>query len=126
MATAECERAFLVSTADLPSLHLARKALTMLNHLGFPQDRFHVLLNRLDRREEIGIGDMEKLFGCSVHASLPNDYFALHRVVTLGQPLGAENDLGRAIESVALRLCGVTGKQASSGVRDLKPALSQV
>jgi pilus assembly protein CpaE len=126
MATAECERAFLVSTADLPSLHLARKALTMLNHLGFPQERFHVLLNRLDRREEIGIGDMEKLFGCSVHASLPNDYFALHRVVTLGQPLGAENDLGRAIESVAQKLCGATGKPASQGSRELKPALSQV
>jgi len=126
MATAECERAFLVSTADLPSLHLARKALTMLGHLGFPGERFHILLNRLDRREEIGIGDMEKLFGRSVHASLPNDYFALHRVVTLGQPLGAENDLGRAIENVAQRLCGASGKPPSPGARELKPALSQV
>ncbi len=126
MATAECERAFLVSTADLPSLHLTRKALTMLDQLGFPKERFHVLVNRLDRREEIGIGDMEKLFGCSVHASLPNDYFALHRVVTLGQPLGAENDLGRAIESVAQRLCGVGGKPLSASARDLRPALSQV
>jgi len=116
----------MVSTADLPSLHLTRKALTMLNQFGFPKERFHILLNRLDRREEIGIADMEKLFGCSVHASLPNDYFALHRVVTLGQPLGTENELGRAIESVALRLCGATGKQPPPGVRDLKPALSQV
>jgi pilus assembly protein CpaE len=126
IATAECERAFLVSTADLPSLHLTRKALTMLDHLGFPKERFHVLVNRVDRREDIGIGDMEKLFGCGVHASLPNDYFALHRVVTLGQPLGAENDLGRAIENVAQRLCGSNGKQASPGARELKPALSQV
>jgi pilus assembly protein CpaE len=126
MATAECERAFLVSTADLPSLHLTRKALTMLSQLGFPKERFHVLVNRLDRREEISIGDIEKLFGCSVHASLPNDYFALHRVVTLGQPLGAENDLGRAIENVAQRLCGSTGKQPPPGARDLRPALSQV
>ena len=123
MATAECERAFLVSTADLPSLHLTRKALTMLSQLGFPKERFHVLVNRLDRREEIGIGDIEKLFGCSVHASLPNDYFALHRVVTLGQPLGAENELGRAIENVAQRLCGATGKQPPPGARDLRPAL---
>ncbi|MCU1337651.1 MAG: hypothetical protein JWO19_3232 [Bryobacterales bacterium] len=126
MATAECERAFLVSTADLPSLHLTRKALTMLSQFGFPKERFHVLVNRLDRREEIGIGDMEKLFGCSIHASLPNDYFALHRVVTLGQPLGAENDLGRAIENVAQRLCGSSGKLPPPGSRDLKPALSQV
>lgn len=126
MATAECERAFLVSTADLPSLHLTRKALTMLHQLGFPKERFHVLVNRFDRREEISIGDMEKLFGCSVHASLPNDYFALHRVVTLGQPLGAENDLGRAIENVAQRLCKTTAKPPASGTRDLKPALAQV
>jgi pilus assembly protein CpaE len=126
MATAECERAFLVSTADLPSLHLTRKALTMLSQLGFPKERFHVLVNRFDRREEISIGDMEKLFGCSVHASLPNDYFALHRVVTLGQPLGAENDLGRAIENVAQRLCKASGKPSASGTRDLKPALAQV
>jgi len=60
-----------------------------------------------------------------VHASLPNDYFALHRVVTLGQPLGAENDLGRAIENVAQRLCGVTGRNPSGGARELKQALSQ-
>lgn len=126
MATAECERAFLVSTADLPSLHLTRKALTMLNQFGFPKERFHILVNRLERREEISIADMEKLFGCSVHASLPNDYFALHRVVTLGQPLGAENDLGRAIENVAQRLCGANGKQPPPGARDLKPALSPV
>jgi pilus assembly protein CpaE len=126
MATAECERAFLVSTADLPSLHLTRKALTMLNQLGFPKERFHVLVNRLDKREEFGIGDMEKLFGCSVHASLPNDYFALHRVVTLGQPLGAENDLGRAIENVAQRLCGANGKLPPPGAREMRPALSAV
>jgi hypothetical protein len=69
---------------------------------------------------------MEKLFGCGVHASLPNDYFALHRVVTLGQPLGAENDLGRAIENVAQRLCGAYARQPSPGTRDLRPALSQI
>ena len=51
MATAECERAFLVSTADLPSLHLTRKALTMLNQLGFPKERFHVLEIAVHRRE---------------------------------------------------------------------------
>ena len=125
MAAAECERAFLVSTADLPSLHLTRKALTMLSQFGFPKERFQVLVNRVDRREGMGIGDMEKLFGCGVHASLPNDYFALHRVVTLGQPLGVENDLGRAIENIAQKLCGPGGKIPLAAVRDLRPAMSQ-
>jgi pilus assembly protein CpaE len=127
MAIAECERAFVISTADLPSLHLTRKAMNMVGQLGFPKERFHVVVNRMDKRDEIGIGDMEKLFGCEVHASLPNDYFALHRVVTLGQPLGTENELGRAIEQVAQRLCGSLGgiKKPPVLTRDLRPALSQ-
>ena len=65
-----------------------------------------MLVNRVDKRDDIGTADMEKLFGCPVHASLPNDYFSLHRVVTLGQPLGNDGELGKAIENVATRLCG--------------------
>jgi pilus assembly protein CpaE len=127
MAVSECERAFVVSTAELPSLHLTRKAMSVVDQLGFPKDRFQVLVNRMERRDEISTADMEKLFGCAVHASLPNDYFALHRVVTLGQPLGADGDLGRAIESVAQRLIGALapGKPPARAARDLKPALSQ-
>jgi len=127
MAISECERAFLVSTSELPSLHLTRKALTLIDQVGFPRERFQVLVNRVDKRDGIGITDMEKLFGCPVHASLPNDYFSLHRVVTLGQPLGSESELGRAIENVAARLCGTFGqtKKNPAGAREMKPAFSQ-
>jgi pilus assembly protein CpaE len=127
MAISECERAFLVSTSELPSLHLTRKALTLVENLGFPKERFHVLVNRLDKRGDIGTADMEKIFGVKVHASLPNDYFSLHRVVTLGQPLGADGDLGKSIENVATRLCGAfeMNKKTVAGARDMKPAFSQ-
>jgi hypothetical protein len=62
-----------------------------------------------------------------VHASLPNDYFSLHRVVTLGQPLGNDGDLGRAIESVAAKLSGGMGLAGKppTAARAMKPALSQ-
>jgi pilus assembly protein CpaE len=106
MAISECERAYLVSTTELPSLHLTRKALNLVDQIGFPKDRFHVLVNRMDRRDDISVADIEKLFGVPVHASLPNDYFSLHRVVTLGQPLGADGDLGKAIEGLVLRMTG--------------------
>src|SRR6202046_5236158 len=101
MAISECERAFLISTSELPSLHLTRKALTMVDQLGFPKDRFQVLVNRVDKRDDISTADMEKLFGCPIHAKLPNDYFSLHRVVTLGQPLGTAAEVGKAMKHVA-------------------------
>jgi pilus assembly protein CpaE len=127
MAISECECAFMVSTAELPSLHLTRKALTLVEQLGFPKERFQVLVNRVDKRTSIGIAGMETLFGCKVHASLPNDYFSLHRVVTLGQPLGNDSELGKSIENVAGRLAGALDvqKKPAPAPRDMRPALLQ-
>ncbi|MDP9114913.1 MAG: P-loop NTPase [Acidobacteriota bacterium] len=126
IALAECERAYLVSTSELPSLHLTRKAMSMITQVGLPKERFEVLVNRVERRDDIGAANLEKLFNCPVHASLPNDYFSLHRVVTLGQPLGAEGELGKAIEKLAVGLCAAfeESKKPGPGARELKPALS--
>jgi pilus assembly protein CpaE len=93
---------------------MTRKAMNMLGQFGFPKERFHVLLNRVDKRADIGASTMEKLFNCPVYASLPNDYFSLHRVVTLGQPLGPDGDLGKAIENVATRLTGAVSSRGKS------------
>jgi pilus assembly protein CpaE len=136
MALAECDRAYIVSTAELPSLHLTRKAMVLIDQLGFPKDRFNVIVNRVGRNEEMLPADMEKLFGSQVHGRLPNDYFALHRVVTLGQPLGTDCELGRAIEAMAAKLCAVMGAETAApaaskqgsvmrGAREARPALSQ-
>jgi len=127
MAISESERAFLVSTAELPSLHLTVRALKLVDQLGFPRERFQVLVNRVDRRIDLRVADMEGLFGCPIHATLPNDYFSLHRVVTLGQPLGSDGELGRSIESVATRLSGALngGKNIAAPPREMKPAFSQ-
>ncbi len=126
MAVSESDQAFLVSTSELPSLHLARKAVVMLEQLGFPKERFHMIVNRMNKRDDISTGDMEKLFKCKIHASLPNDYFSLHRVVTLGQPLSGEGDLGKAIENLAGGLAGLNRgtKKSGTGLQDIKPAYS--
>jgi pilus assembly protein CpaE len=127
MAILEAETAFMVTTADLPSLHLTRKAVHMVDHIGYPKDRLHVVMNRVDKRDGLGKGDVNKLFSAPVFASLPNDYFSLHRVVTLGQPLGPEGELGKAIEAVAQQISGVAdAKKAPAGSREMKPALSGI
>jgi pilus assembly protein CpaE len=105
----QADRTFLVSTPELPSLHLARRSITMLEQLGFPRGRFEILVNRAGKRDGISKTDIEKLFNCPVHASFPNDYFALHRVVTLGRPLKGDGDLGKAIETLAGQLAGAAG-----------------
>lgn len=127
MTISESDRAYLVSTPELPSLHLARKAVNLLDHLGFPKDRFQIVMNRIDRRDEIAGSDIERLFNCAVDARIPNDYFSLHRAVTLGQPVDGHSEIGKAVENLANRLSGGAGQDRKRAVfSDLRVAASPV
>lgn len=122
----ESDRAFLVSTSELASLHLARKAVKLLTHLGFDSKRYQLLVNRIDKRDGLNGSDLNKLFDCEVDMSLPNDYFTLHRVITLGEPLQGDTDLGRAVEGLAAKLCGPVPEERKgrSGLMSARPAFS--
>jgi pilus assembly protein CpaE len=126
LTIAQADFPFLVSTSELPSLHLARRATTMLHQLGFPKERFKIIANRISRRDGITPSDMEKLFNCSVHSTFPNDYFSLHRMVTLGKPLGPDGELGRAVAGLANFISGqnMIGKKTAVLSSDSKLAFS--
>jgi pilus assembly protein CpaE len=127
MTLSESDRALLVSTSELPSLHLARKAVTLLDHLGFPKERFQIMINRINKRDEIAGSDIERLFNCSIDSRIPNDYFSLHRAVTLGQPVDGHCELGKAIEGLAGRLSGGgSSDRKKPVVADLKAVPSTV
>jgi Flp pilus assembly CpaE family ATPase len=111
LSVSESDRAFLVSTSELASLHLARKAVKLLSHLGFDSKRYQILVNRVDKRDGLNGSDLGKLFACEVDTSLPNDYFSLHRVVTLGEPLDSETELGKAIDGLASKLFGTVSSE---------------
>jgi pilus assembly protein CpaE len=127
MTISESDRAFLVSTSELPSLHLARKAVNLLDQLGFPKKRFQMILNHINKRHEICGTDFNQPFNCPVHSRVPNDYFSLHRAVTLGQPVDGHCELGKAIQSLAERLCGNgSNDRKKPAVTDLKAVPSAV
>lgn len=99
----------------------------MLAQLGYGKDRFQMVVNRVNRKADISTADMEKIFTCSVFASFPNNYCALHKVVTRAEPLPAECDLGRSIERITARIAGLgqVEKKTAGSVLETKPALSE-
>ena len=113
MTLTNSDRVFLVSTSELPSLHLARKAIRLLEQLGFPRDRFQMLVNRTDKRAQIGGSDIEKLFNCPVQWRLPNDFFSVNRAMAEGQAIDSQCELGKAIEGLAARLSGKNAEPSS-------------
>lgn len=122
----ESDRAFLVSTPELASLHLARKAVKLLTQIGVDSQKFQVLINRIDARDDLGTGKLSKLFECRVDTSLPDDKLGIQRVVTLGKPIEGETDLGRAIDALAGKLMGaLTDKKSPLPHMLGRPVLSQ-
>lgn len=121
LALSESDKAFLVTTPELPSLHLARRAVGMLSELGFAKERFQVILNRTSRRDGIGGSDVEKILGCRVKGSIPNDYDSLHRMAQ-----APEGELGRVLQELAGQIAGpasVQKRQSASAA--FIPAVSE-
>jgi pilus assembly protein CpaE len=108
-ALSNANRALLISTGDIASVHLARKAVQLLGGLGFPPDRFQVVVNRVSRNDDVASMGLEKLFRCPISSWLPDDPMALHRVITLGRPLESDSDLGKGIRELAAGILAPLG-----------------
>jgi pilus assembly protein CpaE len=107
LVLAEADCTFMVSTTELPSLYLARKAIHVLAQAGFEPDRFEVVVSQIGRREGMSNSEIEKILGRGVSASLPDDHGGLHAAAALGEMLQAEGTLGEAIDRLAGKLAGV-------------------
>lgn len=124
---AESDQTYLITTPELSSLHLTRRAVGLLSSLGFEKDRFRILVNRVGRKDNITPADMAAIFGCPVFSTLPNDFYALHRIMTRADVLTNECDLGRSLEQFAARVAGLAQKdqRAQSLLAHSSPALSE-
>ena len=119
----QADRVYLVSTAELPSLHLARRAVGTLEQLGFPKERCEILVNRVEARSKLKTTELEKLLRCAVRDTVPNDYFSLHRVVALGEPLPGDGALGSAVEALASRAAEMAASLKKAADTSHEPAL---
>lgn len=102
----EADQIFVVANPELPVLFLARKTLALLEEMGFNREQVRVLLNRVHKREELSLSDMEKIFRFPVHATFPNDYPAMRHALTEGRPVADNCDLGKAYRKFAEELIG--------------------
>ncbi|MGE5567866.1 MAG: AAA family ATPase [Rhodospirillales bacterium] len=127
LALSESDQAFLVSTSELASLHLARRAAALLAQLGFGQERYQVLINRVDKRDGLKESDLGKIVNCPVSESFPNDVISVDRAVAMGEPLDEGSELGRTVAAFAGRLAGVAAgeKRRASPVMNARPAFSE-
>ena len=96
----EAKRVYLVCTSELPSLHLCREKLAFLRSQDLA-GRVNILLNRSQKRGQISLDEMEKLFGMPVHMTFPNDYAGVHAALTAGKSVNPTSPLGSRYRELA-------------------------
>jgi len=96
----ESKRVFVVCTPEIPSLHLARKKVQLLQNLELG-DRVCVLLNRSQKSTLIGAAQIQQLLGVPVFQEFPNDYRGVHQALTTGKEVDPNSELGKQFRKLA-------------------------
>jgi pilus assembly protein CpaE len=116
----EAKRVYLVTTPELPALHLAREKLSFLRSQDLAE-RVSILLNRSQKKGQISLEEMEKLFGMPVYMTFPNDYTGVHHALTAGKQVDASSPLGSRFRELAEAMSGkkTSPKAAKRGLMGL-------
>ena len=96
----ESRQIFLVCTAEVPSLHLAREKLRFFRTMDL-DSRVKILLNRAQKRSLIPISEIEKVLGMPVFMTFPNDYVGVHKALTAGKQVSPSSELGKGFQALA-------------------------
>lgn len=96
----ESKRIYLVTTQEIPALHLAREKVAFLNSLELG-DRVSIVLNRCQKRGGVPEERIEEVLGVPVDATIPNDYPGVMRALTSAKFIEPGTDLGKKISALA-------------------------
>lgn len=117
---------YLVCSGDLASLYMMRRTIPLVEEMGYSRDQIRVVVNRLPRRSELSLSDMEKIFRASVHATFPEDSAAVLTALRDGDTVADNSDLSGAVRKFVKDFVGKAPQRESGGfgVRALRELLS--
>lgn len=111
----ELDELFLVTTLDIPALHVTKQLLRELGDAGFSGERTHLLLNRMPKRPDVTIPELEKVLGTVIYATIADDYAGLFDAYAGGGLALPGSNLGQEFTRVATRIAGVAGQAPKKG-----------
>ncbi len=106
----EIDESFVVTTLDVPALYQAKQILQTLLEAGYGRHRLHVVLNRLPKRPEVTLDEVERMLGLPVYATLPNDYVGLYEAYAGGNLLPPSSPLGTRFARLAGQIGNLPGQ----------------
>ncbi len=100
------KRIFLVCTADIGALHLARRKSEWLAELGLA-DRVAVILNCVERRNALGVADIERIIKMPVRYLVPAASAEIARAAHNGVAIEGSSAVAKEIAKIASDIISV-------------------
>lgn len=113
----DCSSAlFAVMRQSVPDLYASKRLVDILQGLGYPGGKMHILVNQFDGAAKLGTGVIGNTLQVGLFHTYPSDSKAVQLVTDQGAPLAEaapRSRLARAIEASALQYFG--GAPAAAG-----------
>lgn len=105
----------IVANQELPTVRNAARIAEALRQR-YGKERVRVIVSRYDLHSDIGQGDVERVMGMRVTATLPSDYRLALQALNKGRPLAMEDHskLSDAYRELADHLAGIERQEGAS------------
>jgi pilus assembly protein CpaE len=111
----EIDETFLVTTLEVPALHNTKQIIQTLLDAGFASHKLRILLNRMPKRTDVTLEELDRMLGLPVYSTIPNDYMALYEAYSEGGLLPPGTYLGKNFSRIAAKIAGVAQKEKKKG-----------
>jgi len=101
------DEAYLVTTHEVPALHQAKQMIRYMLDSGYPQANIRLILNRVPKRLDVTLDEIEQMLGLPIYATLANDYQALQDAYVEGRLVDTNSHLGKSFARLAAKIAGV-------------------
>ncbi len=96
----EADAVYLVATAEIMSLHLARRRINQLMQIQVPQQKIKLVVNRVGAKRGMDAADISKVVGASVDWRFSNDYSVVTDSYVKGTLIPAARPWGKRSTSL--------------------------
>jgi pilus assembly protein CpaE len=100
------DHVYLVGQLSLPALQGANRRLDLFRRLGYPPDRYSVILNRGHKHTQLSRREAERMLDTTIELEIASDYKATLGAIESGKPLVETRhgrQVSRSIEAIARR-----------------------
>jgi pilus assembly protein CpaE len=102
---------YLVTTDEVPALHQAKLMIQVLLDRGYARTNLHLVLNRVPKRMDVTLEELEGMLGAPIYSTIVNDYPALQEAYAEGRLVDEASNLGRSISRLTGKISGAEPKK---------------